>query len=169
MQKEVSEILIEKAKYNLWANQKIVSTLSGLTLEQLTIEIESSFKGIFPTLFHIWNAENIWLERIKGITINSWPNRDVNNPSNLTDFINTSELFLNFLEEKSLDKDFPFVEIFYANLKGDLLQNTVYEIVFHCFNHSTYHRGQIVTMLRQIGISNIPATDFIAYLREKKI
>jgi uncharacterized damage-inducible protein DinB len=35
------------------------------------------------------------------------------------------------------------------------------------FNHATYHRGQLVTMLRQIGAEKIPATDFAAFVRLK--
>lgn len=168
MQKELIDILIEKAKYNLWANQRIVAVLSGLEQEQLIQKIESSFAGIYPTIFHIWNAENIWLERLKGISLNSWPTREVNDTRNFENFINTSKLFLAFLEENKNNKDFAFNEITYSNLKGDFSRNNVYEIVLHCLNHSSYHRGQIVTMLRQLGVTDIPSTDFIAYLREHK-
>ena len=168
MHKEVIDILLEKAKYNLWANQRIVAVLSGLEQEQLIQKIESSFAGVYPTIFHIWNAENIWLERLQGISLNSWPSRDANDKDNLQKFIQTSKLFLEFLEKNYLQKDFPFSEISYSNLKGDFMNNSAYEIVFHCFNHSSYHRGQIVTMLRQLGVTNIPSTDFIAYLRERE-
>jgi uncharacterized damage-inducible protein DinB len=168
MHKEVIDILIEKAKYNLWANQRIVAVLSGLEQEQLIQKIESSFAGVYPTIFHIWNAENIWLERLQGISLNSWPSRDVNDKDNLQKFIQTSKLFLEFLEKNHRQKEFPFSEISYSNLKGDFMNNSAYEIVFHCFNHSSYHRGQIVTMLRQLGVTNIPSTDFIAYLRERE-
>jgi uncharacterized damage-inducible protein DinB len=165
MHKEVIDILVEKAEYNVWANKRIVETISKLTLEQLVQKVESSFSGIYPTIFHIWNAENIWLERIKGISLNSWPNRDVNDKNNLEKFIQTSKLFLEFLEKNHSQKEFPFLEISYSNLKGDVLRNNVYEIVLHCLNHSSYHRGQIVTMLRQLGVTDIPSTDFITYLR----
>jgi uncharacterized damage-inducible protein DinB len=168
MHKEVIDILIEKAKYNLWANQRIVAVLSGLEQEQLIQKIESSFAGVYPTIFHIWNAENIWLERLQGISLNSWPSRDANDKDNLQKFIQTSKLFLEFLEKNHLQKEFPFSEISYSNLKGDFMNNSAYEIVFHCFNHSSYHRGQIVTMLRQLGVTNILSTDFIAYLRERE-
>jgi uncharacterized damage-inducible protein DinB len=168
MHKEVIDILVEKAEYNVWANKRIVETISNLTLEQLVQKVESSFSGIYPTLFHLWNAENIWLERIKGISLPTWPTREVNDTRNFENFINTSKLFLAFLEENKNNKDFAFHEITYSNLKGDVLRNNVYEIVLHCLNHSTYHRGQIVTMLRQLGVNDIPSTDFITYLRGYK-
>jgi uncharacterized damage-inducible protein DinB len=43
----------------------------------------------------------------------------------------------------------------------------VYHVLHHIFNHSTYHRGQLVTMLRQLGSKDIPATDFIAFVKKK--
>lgn len=168
MHKEVSDILVEKAEYNVWANKRIVEVLSCLKPEQLTQKIESSFSGIYPTIFHIWNAENIWLERLQGIFLNSWPSRDINDKDNLQKFIQTSKLFLEFLEKNHRQKEFPFSEISYSNLKGDFMSNSVYEIVLHCLNHSAYHRGQIVTMLRQLGVTDIPSTDFIAYLRDRR-
>jgi len=168
MKKELIEILVEKAKYNLWANQRIVAVISALTQEQLIQKIESSFEGIYPTLFHIWNAENIWLERLKGISLNSWPERDLNDKNNCEKFLETSKLFLEYLEENQSHKSFPFIEIAYSNLKGDEMRNNTYDIIFHCLNHSSYHRGQLVTILRQLGVSKIPSTDFIAYLRGSK-
>ena len=42
-----------------------------------------------------------------------------------------------------------------------------YGFILHAINHNTYHRGQIVTMLRQLGVEKIPATDFIVWSRRK--
>jgi uncharacterized damage-inducible protein DinB len=47
------------------------------------------------------------------------------------------------------------------------LQNKLYEIIMHCMNHSTFHRGQIVTMLRTAGVTNLFSTDLITYYRER--
>ncbi|MGZ3851281.1 MAG: DinB family protein [Flavisolibacter sp.] len=40
-------------------------------------------------------------------------------------------------------------------------------MLLHAFNHGTYHRGQLVNMLRQLGVDKIPGTDFIAWSRRK--
>ncbi|MFK5047672.1 DinB family protein, partial [Klebsiella pneumoniae] len=53
----------------------------------------------------------------------------------------------------------------YKNLKGMLFSNEVWKTVHHVMNHSTYHRGQIVTMLRQLGVTQIPQSDYIAFIR----
>ncbi|MCW3088046.1 MAG: hypothetical protein JWQ78_1432, partial [Sediminibacterium sp.] len=41
----------------------------------------------------------------------------------------------------------------------------VKEILLHLFNHGTYHRGQLVTLLRQVGVEEIPRTDYIEFSR----
>ncbi len=55
----------------------------------------------------------------------------------------------------------------YENSKGEQFKQPIFQMLLHVFNHGTYHRGQLVTMLRQLGVENIPATDFIVWSREK--
>jgi uncharacterized damage-inducible protein DinB len=43
----------------------------------------------------------------------------------------------------------------------------MYQVVMQVMNHGTYHRGQIVNMLRQVGQQKIPGTDFILWCRKK--
>lgn len=56
----------------------------------------------------------------------------------------------------------------YKNLKGEQFEQPVYEILTHLLNHGTYHRGQVVTMLRQVGVDKIPQTDYILFSRTNK-
>ena len=56
----------------------------------------------------------------------------------------------------------------YQNSKKEKFRQPVFEMLAHLFNHSTYHRGQLVTMLRQLEVSSIPATDFIIWSRTRK-
>ena len=58
-------------------------------------------------------------------------------------------------------------EFIYKNTKKDQFKQPVYEMLLHLFNHQTYHRGQLITMLRQSGETNIPNTDLISFLRKK--
>jgi uncharacterized damage-inducible protein DinB len=55
----------------------------------------------------------------------------------------------------------------YYNSKKEFFKQPVYEMLLHLVNHQTYHRGQVVTMLRQNKIDKIPATDFIKFSRKK--
>jgi len=52
-------------------------------------------------------------------------------------------------------------------LKGEHFKQPIYKMLLHVFNHGTYHRGQIVNMLRQLGIEKIPQTDFIVWSRKR--
>jgi uncharacterized damage-inducible protein DinB len=56
----------------------------------------------------------------------------------------------------------------YRNSKKEQFKEPVYQVLMHVFNHATYHRGQMVTMMRQLDVKTIPATDFIVFSRNKK-
>ncbi|MCY7292102.1 MAG: hypothetical protein LH615_07960, partial [Ferruginibacter sp.] len=58
-------------------------------------------------------------------------------------------------------------EFIYINSKKDQFKQPVYEMILHLFNHQTYHRGQLITMLRQVDEKNIPNTDLISFMRKK--
>ncbi|MBL7865765.1 MAG: damage-inducible protein DinB, partial [Cyclobacteriaceae bacterium] len=56
----------------------------------------------------------------------------------------------------------------YTNTKGQSFSNTVRDILFHVANHTTHHRGQIISDFRQSGIQPL-VTDFIFYIRDKEV
>ncbi|MBS1734314.1 MAG: DNA polymerase, partial [Bacteroidetes bacterium] len=58
-------------------------------------------------------------------------------------------------------------EFIYRNTKKEQFKQPVSEVLHHIFNHATYHRGQLVTMLRQVGVKDIPGTDLVLFLRKK--
>jgi uncharacterized damage-inducible protein DinB len=55
----------------------------------------------------------------------------------------------------------------YYSTKRELFKDSTWQVVLHVFNHGTYHRGQLVNMLRQLGVEKIPQTDFIVWTRKK--
>jgi uncharacterized damage-inducible protein DinB len=57
----------------------------------------------------------------------------------------------------------------YTNIKGAPFSNKIMHIIAHVMNHSSYHRGQIITMLRGAGYTNPGSTDLIVYFRESKV
>ena len=129
------------------------------------MEIVSSFPSLRKTVYHIWDAEFIWLKRLSGESLSSGPSKlfkgKFSEASEEIKLINHSFIeFVKKTEGEKLSSDFT-----YKNIEGKPFSNPVWESVLHCVNHSTYHRGQIVTMLRQLGITNIPSTDFISYCR----
>lgn len=58
-------------------------------------------------------------------------------------------------------------EFIYYNSRKERFKQPVYQMLLHLFNHGTYHRGQLVTMLRELGVEKIPQTDFIVWSRKK--
>lgn len=170
-------LLLTYAKYNLWANERICGFLEKLEPALLDREIPSSFNTLRKTIYHIWDAEYIWYERLheKSPTENEVPS--VNSPSTKEEdkgvvlvsdfkapFLSQSHLFIPYIEsltEEDLNEEFD-----YKNIEGKPFRNKRIYSVHHLFNHSPYHRGQIITMLRNAGYTDLSSTDFITYIRE---
>ena len=154
-------------QYNYWANERLLSLIAkGLRDELLDVEIVSSFSSLKKTIYHLWDAEFIWLKRLKGESLNDWPSKNFNGTFSEAKekILLNDQLFIDFVEGLN---DVKLLESFsYKNIEGKTFSNPRWESVHHCMNHSTYHRGQIVTMLRQLGITNIPSTDFISFCRK---
>lgn len=77
--------------------------------------------------------------------------------------LSTSQGFIDYLQHQSEEGLSEKIQI--TNTLGENNMHSPQEMIHHCMNHSTYHRGQLTTMARQLGVRNIPATDMIAYLR----
>ena len=161
------EYLVKIAHYNLWANQKIIAAIP-LDKNIFNETLKSSFPTIKDTLLHIWDAQDIWLTRLKDLPITSFPSKNFNgsNEDVINGLIKSSESFYLFLDEQLPTFDTKIIT--YKTIAGEAQSSTAIEVVAHCMNHSTFHRGQIITMLRALDITKLPATDMIAYNRQMK-
>lgn len=164
----MKNIVSRYAAYNLWANERILHSILKLNEKQEKQRIESSFQGILPTLLHLWDAESIWWQRIRLQEKVSPPSESFSGTTreaagNLLKQSGQWVDWVNQASRASLDHVFE-----YRNSKKEMYKQPVYEALLHLFNHQSYHRGQIVTMLRQLGVKDIPATDFIVFSRLKK-
>jgi len=154
------------AKYNVWANKRLIDVLLKMEEEKLDKEIISSFPSLRSTVYHIWGAEFLWLQRIQ------LAEQPVYMPyvfkgtfeEACSDWQAVSGVLADFIERQFDDKALEHVFQYYNSEKKSF-KNRVCEVLQHVFNHSTYHRGQLVTMLRQSGVEKIPETDFTAFLR----
>jgi uncharacterized damage-inducible protein DinB len=108
---------------------------------------------------HTLNAHHIWNHRIFGVApaLSVWQELELIylQKINTENFEHSIEL----LQQKELDE-----KINYSNSKGQKFTNTVSEIHFHIVNHSTYHRGQLISLLKTQGVEPI-VTDYIFYKR----
>ncbi len=162
----MKELLKDYTKYNIWANERICKVLESLSPEILDKEQKSSFTSIRKTIYHIWDAETIWMKRLNGKSLHEWPSETFKGSflEFQKEFLGGSGKFYMFVINKD-GKDLA-KELTYKNTKGVQFTTKIYHILQHAVNHSTFHRGQIITMLRNAGVTQLPSTDFIAYVRE---
>jgi len=162
------DLLQQYASYNLWANQRIGDSILALPAGKQEAEIVSSFNSLRKTLLHLWDAESGWWQRVKMQERITFP-RDYFTGSVkelLSGLLNQSKLWEEWVYNAS---ELSLRHVFhYQNSKKELFKEQVSQVLLHVFNHSAYHRGQLVTMLRQSGEEKIPATDFIIWTRQKK-
>jgi uncharacterized damage-inducible protein DinB len=160
----VSEAL-ELIAYDEWANARLATVVRELPEEIVTRPVASSFGSLRDTLAHIVFAEWVWLRRWKG-------DSPTGGPPGLTD-ASRAQLLDKLTEVeaeraellRSLTDAQLAAPIAYRTVKGQEFENKLADLIRQVVNHSTYHRGQAATQLRQLG-SVPPATDFVAYCRE---
>lgn len=163
----MKQLLSESARYNAWANARLVTLFKSVDDALIDQTVVSSFPSIRTTLLHIWDAESLWLERLNGRSPISFPSVDFNG-SNADVFervLTTSNALITFIESRPA----PFFRdrISFRTIKPPRdYRESVTDMGYHCFNHSTFHRGQLIVMCRQLGIESIPQTDYILYVRE---
>ncbi len=164
----MKEILEQLSVYNLWANERIVKAVCSLPEEKLLTRIPSSFPSVHYTLLHMWDAESIWWQRLK-LSENVIP--PAKNFAGETRDIGAALLHQNMLWRNWVQAARPIAidhVLLYKNSRQQQFKQPVYEILTHMFNHGTYHRGQIVTLLHHLDFQSIPATDFIVWSRTLK-
>ncbi len=161
----MKEMILHFVKYNLWANDRIVNCILEAGEDKADLELVSSFPTIRKTLYHVWDAETIWLKRLHGESIFTWPSKDFK--GSLADaaieMADTDRRFIAFAE--AINETALLTVLNYKNTKGDDFSTPIYQMIMHCMNHSTYHRGQLVTMLRTAGFTNVVSTDYVVFCR----
>lgn len=161
----MKELLLSYVKFNLWANDRIIGVIKN-NPEALDKDQVSSFKSIRKTMYHLWDAETIWFKRLAGESLKTWPSKDFKGTTDefYAAFRKQSEDFISLAENMPGEK---FLEtLSYSNTKGMAFTATVAEIIMHAMNHATFHRGQIITMLRIAEVTELPSTDYMGYIHK---
>ena len=154
--------------YTEWANALALDAAEKLSDEQLLADVKISHMSIMGTLTHMGGAEWIWLERWLGNSPTSpdaWDQWTVKHcrsvgqlRKNWQQVIDKRKAYLAGLTEADLSRDVPFVR-----LNGERYVLPLGQQLQHVVNHATLHRGQVVGMIRQLGVTP-PATDLLFYL-----
>jgi uncharacterized damage-inducible protein DinB len=162
----LKEVVLNLAGYHYWANQRLAAVLKKLTDDQLDQEVVSSFPSIRQTVYHMWDAESVWKQRIELVekTKKPAPQFQGTFESACDEWITVSRQLLEMAQQITPVKLSHTVA--YYNSQKQYGKLTVIEILMHVFNHATYHRGQLVTLLRQVGVTKIPGTDYNEYVKK---
>ena len=158
--------MLELYEYNAWADRRVLGAARALSKERFSQPICSSFPSVRDTLGHIYGVEWLWLERFQGRSPSAIPDaRQYEEIAGLEDQWTAFEpVLLNFvrgLSQADLDRVME-----YQTMKFGVYRNPLWQSMLHLVNHGTYHRGQITTMLRQLGAEPI-LTDLMHYYRER--
>ena len=154
--------------YHYWARDRLLEALEPLTPEQYNRDLGSSFKSIRETVTHIYAAEWAWYMRWHGQSPTSLlPADRFPDLTALRTAWNEQQAdmraFVNGLDDAGVAR-----VVDYTLLNGHAGASPTWQMLQHVVNHASYHRGQVTTMLRQIGASPAKPMDMIAYYRVKE-
>ena len=155
--------------YTEWANDLAMEAADELPDDDLWRDVGISHNSIFGTLLHMAGAEWIWLERWNGHSpakAEAWSQWT---PESCTDLAMLNERWLEVVTRRAqfisdLDEQRLAAELPFKLLSGDPSSMRLVDQMQHVANHATMHRGQVVGMIRQLGIDP-PSTDLLFYLR----
>jgi uncharacterized damage-inducible protein DinB len=150
-------------EYNYWARDRLLEAVAALTPEQFTRPLGNSFSSIRDTIAHMCDAESIWLMRLRG----EQP-RGFQSPDRMADLAVAREEWagiergmrelLEALAAEAVER-----RIEYLDFRGNHQSDVLSQMVQHVVNHGSYHRGQVTTMLRQLGVAPPRHMDMIVY------
>jgi uncharacterized damage-inducible protein DinB len=160
------QYLSDYAQYNLWANKGLVDLFRQQSDTLLETPIVSSFPSVRETFLHLWSVEDIWYQRLKGhspkqFIASGFQGSNAEIFDGLLDISQTLIDFINTQEEAYFSAPISFSLLTAPGIQQQLPS----EMIQHLFNHQTMHRGQIITMGRQLGITAFPRTDYMIWLR----
>jgi uncharacterized damage-inducible protein DinB len=154
-------------EYTVWANHRVLRACATLEGDDFRRELGGSFGTIRGTLAHVMNAEWLWLERFKGVSPSRLPDE-----SGLANVVALRDRWTVIEEHRrawleALPEGETAALVRYRTLAGEPYEAPLWQLVQHLANHSTYHRGQVISMLKQVGARTV-ATDLVVFDREKK-
>ncbi|HKY22482.1 MAG TPA: DinB family protein [Vicinamibacterales bacterium] len=153
--------------YHYWARDLVLDALESLSDEQYTRDLGNSFKSIRDTVVHTYSAEWIWYQRWTGtsptalLDPNTFPDRASLRRAWAENEGKVREL-VGGMDQQGLDR-----AVDYTLVNGQASRSVFWHMLQHVVNHATYHRGQVTTMLRQLGAPAPPAQDLIRFYRER--
>ena len=151
--------------YHYWARDRVLDAAEQLAPDQLTRNLGSSFGSVRDTLAHTYAAEWAWCQRWHGKSPTALL------PADLFPDVATLRAKWTALEsevravlDRTGEHGVDHV-VAYKMLNGDARQSVFWHMLQHVVNHASYHRGQVTTMLRQLGATPPQGMDLITFYR----
>lgn len=164
----IAEHFARFARYNRWANAWLYAAAAELPDAEYRADRGAFFRSVHGTLNHLLVADRLWLARLTGEENGPLPtalNQILfEDHAALTEArVAEDERLVRYADE--LDEDRLEATLSYRTTAGVPQQTPVFVVLGHMFNHQTHHRGQVHTLLTQMG-RQAPALDLIYYYRE---
>ena len=155
--------------YTEWANDLALQAAANLPDEDLRRHVNISHGSIFGTLVHMAGAEWIWVERWHGHSPRKEEAWSLWSTESCVDLPGLKDRWGAVVDKRArlisdLDEERFAADLEYKLISGDPSSLRLADQMQHVVNHATMHRGQIVGMIRQLGIDS-PSTDMLFYLR----
>lgn len=152
--------------YTVWANHRILRAVATLAVDDFRKDLGSSHGGVRGTLVHVMGAEWLWLERWKGVSP-AWPFDE----AQFADVMAIRERWRAIEEHRAawlagLSEPGVTAAVAYQTLTAGAGEAPLWQLVQHLANHSSYHRGQVITLVRQLGGKPV-STDMLAWDRDR--
>ena len=149
--------------YGRWANRTILDSVAVLTPEEYARPVGGSFGSVQGTLVHLYGTDWVWLERFYGRSARALPEQDehleLEALARKWRGVEAGlETFLDALTPERLEEP-----LSYVSFKGDSFTRRLGDALLHLANHGTYHRGQVATLLRQLG-RKAASTDYLRFV-----
>jgi uncharacterized damage-inducible protein DinB len=153
---------------NYWARDRLLDAVAALTGEQFTRDMGNSFGSVRDTIAHICDAEFIWISRWKGEQPTGFqkPNRIPDVAAARKEWTELEREMRDVLRELGPEGAQRSME--YRDMRGAARSDMLWQMLQHVVNHGSYHRGQVTTMLRQLGAKPPKYMDLIVYYREMR-
>ena len=154
--------------YHYWARDRMIEAVDALTPEQYTKDLGSSFKSVRETVVHTYGAEWNWYQRWVGQSPTGFPDvAEFPDVATLRTAWKAHERNVRLLVDSlasanELDRAFK-----YRTFDGQEMESLFSHMLQHVVNHATFHRGQVTTMLRQLGVPAPKPQDLIRFFRER--
>jgi len=152
--------------YTNWADGRMFEAVAKLAPEQWTKDLGSSLKSARDTVVHVVSAQWIWLSRWTGDSPKAmFSAADYPTPASIREkWEPLAGQLAGFVAEQS--EQSLAAPVNYKNLKGEPMSYPLGQLMLHTVNHSTYHRGQVTTLIRQLGAQPM-SSDLVVYYAEK--